>query len=61
MEIIGNAMGKTDLIQFGTVQKRDWEPEFICGDNQKLRQLGWQPRYGLQDGLVETIKWWQNA
>jgi nucleoside-diphosphate-sugar epimerase len=61
MEVIGNSLGKTDLIRFGAVQSRVWEPEFICGDNQKLRQLGWQPKYSLHDGLMETIKWWQNA
>jgi nucleoside-diphosphate-sugar epimerase len=61
MEMIGDSLGKMDLIQFGTAQKREWEPQFICGDNKKLRQLGWQLRYSLHDGLRETIKWWQNA
>lgn len=61
MEIIGNSLGKTDLILFGTAPKRQWEPQFVCGDNQKLRQLGWQLKYSLHDGLTETIKWWKNT
>ena len=28
---------------------------FICGDNRKLRALGWQPFYRLRDGLVQVI------
>jgi nucleoside-diphosphate-sugar epimerase len=61
METIGDILGKKELIQFGALPQRQWEPPFICGDNRKLCQLGWQPKYGLRDGLMETIAWWKNA
>ena len=61
MEMIGDILEKKELIQFGALPQRQWEPPFICGDNQKLRQLGWQPQYSLRDGLMETVTWWKNA
>src|SRR5258706_11661629 len=60
MELIGDILSKSELIQFGAIPYRDWEPMYICGDNNKLRNLGWQPHIQLQEGLRETITWWQN-
>jgi nucleoside-diphosphate-sugar epimerase len=61
METIGDILGKKDLIRFGNLPQRQWEPLFICGDNTKLRQLGWQPKYNLYDGLMEAITWWRDS
>ncbi len=60
LELIGDILSKSELIQFGAIPYRDWEPMYICGDNNKLRNLGWQPRVQLEEGLKETIRWWQN-
>jgi nucleoside-diphosphate-sugar epimerase len=59
MEMIGEILGKTNYIQFGAVSPRHWEPMFICGDNRKLREHGWQPRITLREGLEDTIRWWR--
>lgn len=33
----------------------------LIGDNQKIRSLtGWQPRFDLRTGLLDTIKWFQS-
>jgi nucleoside-diphosphate-sugar epimerase len=61
MEMIGDILEKRELIQFDALPKRNWEPPFICGDNRKLRQLGWHAKYSLADGLRETISWWKKA
>jgi nucleoside-diphosphate-sugar epimerase len=61
METIGEIMGRTALLRFGAVPYRAWEPRFICGDNQRLRALGWAPRYGLREGLAGTVDWWQQS
>ena len=58
MTTVGNVLGCTELIRFGALPYRDWEPMFICGDNRRLRAQGWQPRYTLLDGLRQTINWW---
>jgi nucleoside-diphosphate-sugar epimerase len=47
----------SELIQFGAIPYRDWEPMYICGDNHKLRSLGWQPHIQLGERLEDTIKW----
>ncbi len=57
MEIIGDILGRSDLIRFGSVPYRDWEPMFICGANQRLRNLGWLPRYTLREGLEQMVRW----
>jgi len=61
MEIVGELLGRPDLIQFGEVPYRDWEPPFICGDSRRLRALGWTPRHTLRDGLGHTINWWRET
>jgi UDP-glucuronate decarboxylase len=59
MELIGEVAGQAQLIQFGALPYRDWEPMFICGDNQRLRSLGWLPQYTLKQGLKQTVEWWR--
>ena len=60
MELIGNILNKRELIQFGAIPYQDWEPMYICGDNHKLRSLGWQPNIQISEGLKDAITWWQN-
>ncbi len=57
LETIGNLMGRVDLIHFGALPYRNWEPPFICGNNSRLKNLGWQPSYSLIRGLSEAIDW----
>jgi nucleoside-diphosphate-sugar epimerase len=57
LETIGTLMGCMDLVQFGAMPYRNWEPPFICGNNMRLRNLGWKPYYSLTKGLSETIHW----
>ena len=61
METIGEIAGGGDLIRFGAVPYRDWDPPFICGDNRRLRAAAdWQPRYPtLRAGLCQTVNWWK--
>lgn len=59
LETIGNLMKHADLIQFGAQPYRDWEPMFICGDNRRLKELRWKPAYTLDQGLLQTIQWWE--
>lgn len=58
LETIGNVMGCADLLQFGARPYRQWEPLFICGDNRRLRELGWHSTYSLVEGLKHTVNWW---
>lgn len=55
LETLGGLMGRNDLIQLGALPYREYEPPFICGNNTRLKSLGWQPSYSLLDGLRDTI------
>jgi nucleoside-diphosphate-sugar epimerase len=57
---LGERLGRGELIQFGKLPPRGWEPPFIRGDNSRLRTLGWAPRYPLDAGLTQTIEWWRS-
>jgi len=61
METVGAITGKSHLIRFGAVPYRDWDPMFICGDNRRLREIGWSPRYSLTEGLEQTVKYWERT
>ena len=55
---IAQALGKTDLVRFGAKPDRD-EPARIAGDIHRLKdEVGWQPRYSLDQGIQETVEWW---
>jgi nucleoside-diphosphate-sugar epimerase len=58
MQMAGELLKRPNLIQFGAVPYRAWEPMFIVGDNQRLRAKGWAARYTLDSGLRDTIFWW---
>lgn len=53
---IAGLVGRPDLVQFGALPCRAGEPPVIQGDNARLRKLGWQPRYPLEQGLQDTIR-----
>ena len=33
--------------------------ELVVGSNEKLKSIGWQPKYSLDEGLLQTINWWK--
>lgn len=62
VSLLATLLGQSELVQFGAVQAAGSEPPLVLADNTRLiREVGWRPRYGLRDGLIATIKWWQEA
>jgi nucleoside-diphosphate-sugar epimerase len=58
---IGEITGRADLIDFGARADNFVDPPYVCADNRRLReQTGWRPRFGLHDGLEQTISWWRS-
>ena len=53
------AAGRSDLLRLGALPYRAWEPPFICGDNSRLRGLGWKPAYDLASGLALAANGWE--
>ncbi len=59
IERIASLMGKPDQVAFGVKPKNLFDPPFICGDNSRLKSIGWTPRFTLTEGLIHTIQWWR--
>ena len=60
IQIIGEKLQSSNLIQYGAVQTAASEPMKIEANNYRLSQeLQWSPRYVLEEGLNETINWWK--
>jgi nucleoside-diphosphate-sugar epimerase len=57
---IGSILNKTDLLEFGALPYSESDPMFICANNSRLvNNTTWKPRFGLRDGLEQTVEWWQ--
>lgn len=58
---VGQLLGKSELVQLGALPYRQGEPMRILADVTTLRQrLGWAPRFALDQGLTETVRWWES-
>ena len=33
--------------------------DLVVGNNEKLKSIGWKPKYSLEEGLKMTIDWWR--
>jgi nucleoside-diphosphate-sugar epimerase len=61
LDTIGTLTGNLQMISYGSLPYREWEPMFICGENERLKSIGWSPKVNLQTGLQETIDWWKQS
>jgi nucleoside-diphosphate-sugar epimerase len=60
LELIEQATGTRDRIQYGALPMRPGEPDAIVGDSRRLREeFGFRPRIGLETGIYETVAWWR--
>ena len=58
---IAEQLRRTDLIRFGAIPPNENDPERMVGDaNRIISELKWSPKYELEHGLEQTIKWWKN-
>ncbi len=61
IELVGAAAGRPDLIRFGAVETRPGEPASLVADVRRLRyEVGFRPRITLEDGIADTVAWWQD-
>lgn len=60
MQTLGELLGRPELIRRGAFPNREWDPMYVCGENARLRtDAHWSARYGVRDGLAQTIEWWK--
>jgi nucleoside-diphosphate-sugar epimerase len=56
---IGRLTGRSELVHLGALPARANDVPLVVGSNAKAVALGWQPRYDLESGLLQTIEWWR--
>lgn len=57
---IANEFEGQDLIKFGAIESSNIDPSILLANIDRLKnELGWKPKYNLDKGLRETIKWWR--
>jgi hypothetical protein len=62
LETIAAQIGRPELLRLGARSAPASEPPLLVPAVERLRQeLGWQPRFNLQDGIADTIAWWRKT
>jgi len=58
---IAEKLKRPDLIRLGALEAPADDPDLLAGDTTRLfKEVGWQPKYSLDQGLDETINWWEH-
>lgn len=53
-------IGRSELVRRGALPDRPAEPPLLLADVARLREeVGFRPRWSLQDGLAATVRWWE--
>jgi nucleoside-diphosphate-sugar epimerase len=47
------------LLHAGALPTRATDPTFVCASIERLRGLGFQPKFSLDDGLLDAIAYWR--
>ncbi|MBU0996137.1 MAG: NAD(P)-dependent oxidoreductase [Proteobacteria bacterium] len=57
---IAEVFDKQDFVQLGAIPVSPDEPGLIVGNNGRLfKEVGWKPKYMMEQGISETITWWK--
>ncbi len=56
---IGRQIGKPELIQLGAIDAPANEPASLVANAERMQdEVGWKPRFSLEAGIADSIKWW---
>lgn len=62
VQMIADKLMNEEHINFGAVPVPLDEPPLVVADVQRLnKEVGWAPKYNLDQGLNETIIWWKKS
>lgn len=60
--VLAKGAGREGLLRLGAIEAPASEPGWLLGEAKRLRdEAGFVPRYGFEDGLLETLEWWRNT
>lgn len=58
VEKVAERAGRPDLVRLGARPAPEGEPPSLYADVRRLREeVGWSPRYDLNEGIAETVEW----
>lgn len=61
-EILGDAIGRPELLRFGArPEGADTAPEILADTTRIRSEVGWSPSISLEEGLHDTISFWRQA
>ena len=61
LEIILSYSTKKIEIDIDESRYRAIEIPFLLGDNSRIKNLGWEPEYTIEQTLLATLNYWRNA
>lgn len=57
---IANTIGNPELLHMGAIQSKPGEQMLLCASVDRLnKEVGWKPRYNINEGIDKTIYWWK--
>jgi nucleoside-diphosphate-sugar epimerase len=60
VDMIVRLLGRAEIVCRGALPERPGEPRLLLADVARLRdEVGFRPRWTLDDGLAMTVRWWQ--
>jgi UDP-glucuronate decarboxylase len=58
---IAEQVGGSDLVQFSALAAPKNDPPSLIANTARLRkEVGWGPRFSLEEGIRDTIAWWKD-
>lgn len=59
---IGKILKNEHRIKLGARPTSEAEPPLVLADNRRLlTEVGWNQKYCIDDGLIDSIEWWKRA
>jgi nucleoside-diphosphate-sugar epimerase len=60
LSLAASILKRPDLLELGALTLPENDPPSLVANVQRLQdEVGWEPKYDLQQGMVETIGWWK--
>jgi len=62
VQTLARLVDREDLLDLGALLPQPQEPPLLVADVRRLTQeVGWTPRFTLEQGLSQTLDWWKHT
>lgn len=60
VRLVASAAGSPDVVRLGAIPAFEPDPPLLVAATERLsREVGFQPRFGLSEGVGRTVEWWR--